>query len=195
MPFGSVMRTDRPSLRAVLALLLAGSAILFFVGIYLERGMTASTAPAVVQASAAPASAPPVEGSGGEAGEAGRSSGASAPDAAEGSGKTAGEHATETWPLGIDLEAAPLVGGVIVVSLALAGAVAMTTSPVVLVVIVGFAVLFGLFDLLEVAHQVGRLRPVSLPSRSSWSRPMPPLRSLRCACSRSGGPRCHRLHG
>lgn len=150
------MSTDRLSLRAILALLLAGSAILFVVGIYLERGATASPAPPVVQPSAEPASSTPAEGTGGEAGEAGHSAAASAPTAGEGAGETAGEQATETWPLGLDLEAPLLVGGVIVVSLVLAVAVVMTTSPLVPVAIVGVAVLFGLFDLLEVVHQVGR---------------------------------------
>jgi len=145
------MSTGRLSLRAMLALLLAGCAILFFVGIYLERGATASTAPSVVQASAAP-----VEGSGGEAGQAGHSPAATAATSGESTGETAGEHATETWPLGLDLEAPLLVGGVIVVSLVLAVAVVTATSPLVPMAVVGFAVLVGLFDLLEVVHQVGR---------------------------------------
>jgi hypothetical protein len=42
------------------------------------------------------------------------------------------------------------------VSLVLAIAVLVTTSPAVLMAIAGFAVLFGLFDLLEVIHQVER---------------------------------------
>ena len=157
------MSTDRLSLRAMLALVLAGSAILFFVGIYLERGAIASTAPVVVQPSAQPASSAPVEGASGEAGEAGHSPAASAPAAGEstatapeGSGETAGEHASETWPFGLDLEAPLLVGGVIVVSIVLAVAIVATSTLIVPVAIVGFAVLFGLFDLLEVAHQVGR---------------------------------------
>jgi hypothetical protein len=49
-----------------------------------------------------------------------------------------------------------LLGGVILVSLVLAIAVVITTSPLVPMAIVGFAVLFGLFDLLEVVHQVAR---------------------------------------
>ena len=157
------MSTDRLSMRAMLAVLLAGSALLFFIGIYLERGAATSTEPAVAKASAAPPSAAPVEGSGGEAGEAGHSptasAGAAAATAGEGTGETAGEHAAETWPLGLNLEAPPLVGGVILVSLTLAVAVVVTTSPIVSVAIVGFAALFGLFDLLEVVHQAGRNQP------------------------------------
>ena len=150
------MSTDRLSPRAMLALLLAGSALLFFVGIYLERGALASIAPVVVQPSAEPAASAPVEGASGEAGEVGHSPAAAAPAAGESTGETAGEHATETWPLGLDLEAPPLVGGVIVVSIVLAVTIVATTSLIAPLAIVGFAVLFGLFDLLEVAHQVGR---------------------------------------
>jgi len=152
------MSTDRLSLRAMLALLLAGSAILFFVGISLERGATASTAPAVVEPSTEPVSSAPVEGEGGEAAEAGHSPAAAEPGATSGesAGETSSDHAAETWPLGLDLEAPVLVGGVILVSLILAVAVMVTTSPIVPMAIVGFAVLFGLFDLLEVVHQVGR---------------------------------------
>jgi len=153
------MSTERLSLRAMLAVLLAGSAILFFLGISLERRTTVSTAPAAVAPSAETASAAPAEGSGGEAGEAGdagHSPAATAETAGETVGETAGEHAAETWPLGLDLETPLLVVGVIVVSLVLAVAVLVTTSPVVPLAIVGFAILFGLFDLLEVVHQAGR---------------------------------------
>jgi hypothetical protein len=152
------MSTDRLSLRAALALLLAGSAIVFFVGIYLERGTTAVTPPAAVESSAQPASSGPAEGAGGEAGEAGHSPATTAAATGEGTGEAAGEHGAETWPLGIDLEAPLLVGGVILVSLILAVVVVRTTSPLVSLAIVGFAVVFAVFDLLEVVHQVGQAR-------------------------------------
>ena len=152
------MSTDRLSLRATLAPLLAGSAILFLVGISLERGALGSTPPGVVESSAHPASSAPAEGSGGEAGEVGNSAPATAAATGEGTGETAGEHSAETWPLGVDLEAPILVGAVIVVSLVLAVAVVSMTSPLVPLAIVGFAVVFGLFDLLEVVHLVGQAR-------------------------------------
>lgn len=152
------MSTDRLSLRAALALLLAGSAILFFVGIYLERGAIVPTTPAAVEPSTQPPSSQPTEGTGGEAGEAGHSAAAAATATAEGPGETAGEHAVETWPLGIDLEAPPLVGGVIVASLVLAVTVVSTAGRLAPLAIAGFAVLFALFDLLEVVHQLGQTR-------------------------------------
>jgi hypothetical protein len=152
------MSTDRLSLRAKLALLLAGSAILFFVGIYLERGAIVPTSSAAVEPSTQPASSQPAEGTSSEAGEAGHTAAAASSPTAEGPGETAGEHAAETWPLGIDLEAPVLVGGVIVVSLALALAVVRTPGPLVPLAIAGFAVLFAVFDLLEVVHQVGQTR-------------------------------------
>jgi hypothetical protein len=152
------MNADRLSVRAVLALLLAGSAILFFVGISLERSTIVPASPAAVEPSAQPASAPPAEGAGGEAGEAGHSAAVAATATTEGPDETAGEHAAETWPLGIDLEAPLLVGGVILVSLALAVAVVRTAGPLVPLAIAGFAVVFALFDLVEVIHQVGQTR-------------------------------------
>ena len=151
------MSTDRPSLRATLAFLLAGSAIVFFVGIYLERGATAPASPAAGEPSSQSVSFAPAEGASGEAGEA-RPSAAPAPATGETAVESAAEHATESWPLGIDLEAPLLVGGVVVLSLVLALAVVRIGGPLVPLVIAVFAVVFALFDLLEVVHQVGQAR-------------------------------------
>lgn len=148
------MGTDRLSLRAWLAVLLVASALLFFAGIYLERGTTATEVPATVVPSSQP-EASPTEG-GGEAGEAGHSE---APAASAGAaGETATEHAAEARPFGIDLESPILVGSAIVISLVLAFAVLRTTSPLVPMAIAGFALLFVVFDLLEISHQVGASR-------------------------------------
>jgi hypothetical protein len=147
------MGTDRLSLRAWLAILLVASAVLFFAGIYLDRGTTPTEAPAAVVPSSQP-EVSPAEG-GGEAGEAGHSE---APASAEAAGETATEHAAEARPFGIDLESPILVGGAIVISLVLAFAILRTTSPLVLMTIIGFALLFTLFDVLEVSHQLGASR-------------------------------------
>lgn len=144
--------TDRLSLRAWLAVLLAISAALFFVGIYLERGVTSPVSPAAVLSSPSP----DVEGANGEPGEAGHSAEPS-PSASE-AGESAAEHAAETWPFGIDLESPLLVGGAILVSLLLAAAILRTTTALVPIAIVGFSLLFGILDLLEVSHQLGASR-------------------------------------
>ena len=144
--------TNRRSLRAWLAVLLVASSALFFVGISLERGVTGPSVPVAVQ----PSPSGHVEGEGGEAGEVGHSE-ASAVPAGE-TGESPAEHAGETWPLGIDLEAPILVGGAIVVSLLLALAVLRGTSAIAPVAIVGFLGLFGILDLLEVSHQLGASR-------------------------------------
>ena len=139
---------DRSSLRAWLAGLLVITAALFALGIYLERGVSTPPGPAATQ----PEPSAHVEGSGGEAGEA-------APTAAPAeTGETTAEHATESWPLGIDLEAPLLVGGAIAVSLALAFAVLRSTGPVVPTAVVGFSILFALLDLIELSHQLGASR-------------------------------------
>lgn len=145
------MRRDHFSLRAWLALLLVGSTILFFVGISLERGALAGE-PAL--SSNQLVASQPAEGAGGDGGEAGHS-----PAAAESGGEVAGETAAgrdaEFKPFGIDLEAPLLVGAAIVGSLGLALLVAVTTSLLVPLAIVGFAVVFAVLDLLEVVHQLG----------------------------------------
>jgi hypothetical protein len=140
--------TDRLSLRAWLPGLLVITAALFAVGIYLERGVIASPEPAVVQ----PEPSARVEGSGGEAGEAAPT------NAPAGSGETTAEHAAESWPLGIDLESPLLIGGAIVVSLALAFAVLRSVNPIIPMAIVGFSILFAVLDLLELSHQLGASR-------------------------------------
>ena len=152
------MSTDRSSLRAALALLLAGSAIVFFVGIYLERGATVQSSPAAVEPSTQPVLSAPAEGTSGEAGEARQSAAPAPATTGETTVESAGEHAAETWPLGIDLEAPFLVGGVVLLSLILALAVLRIAGPLVPLVIAGFAVVFALFDLLEVVHQVDQAR-------------------------------------
>lgn len=148
------MGTDRLSLRAWLAILLVASALLFFAGIYLERGAVATETPAAVVPSSQP-QASPAEG-GGEAGEVGHSEAPAA--SAETGGETATEHAAEARPFGIDLESPLLVGGAIVISLVLAFAVLRTTNTLVPMAIIGFALLFTLFDSLEVSHQLGASR-------------------------------------
>ena len=148
------MGTIRLSPRAWLATLLVASALLFFAGIYLERGTTATETPVATVPSGHP-EASPAEG-GGEAGEAGHSDAPAA--SAGGAGETDAEHAAEARPFGIDLESPFLVGGAIVISLVLALAVLRIKNPLVPVAIVGFALLFMLFDLLEVSHQLGASR-------------------------------------
>ena len=143
---------DRLSLRAWLAVLLVGSAFLFFVGIYLERGVVAVEPLAAAEPSSQP-EASPAEG-GGETGHS------EAPAAsAETAGETVEQHAVEARPFGIDMESPLPVGAAIVVSVLLAGAVLQMKAPIVGVAIVLFAVIIALFDLLEVSFQLGAARP------------------------------------
>lgn len=148
------MGTIRLSLRAWLAASLVASALLFFAGIYLERGTTATETPVATVPSGNP-EASPAEG-GGESGEAGHSDAPAA--SAGGAGETDAEHAAEARPFGIDLESPIPVGAAIVISLVLALAVLRMTYPLVPVAIAGFALLLMLFDLLEVNHQLGASR-------------------------------------
>lgn len=147
------MGTIRLSLRAWLAALLVASALLFFAGIYLELGTTATETPVATVPSGNP-EASPAEGGG--TGEAGHSDAPAA--SAGGAGETDAEHAAEARPFGIDLESPIPVGAAIVISLVLALAVLRMTYPLVPVAIVGFALLLTLFDLLEVNHQLGASR-------------------------------------
>ncbi len=176
------MRTDRVSLRAWLAIVLVGSAVSLFIGISIERGATTPSTPAAVASQ-------PAEGGGGEAGEAGHSA---APVASAGapSGESGAEGHTEWRPLGIDLESPLFVGAGILASLVLALAVLAMTSQLVPLAVVGFALVFAVFDLLEVFHQVDVAQPnlVAIaivllviqrrsvarpPSADEWARPAP----------------------
>jgi len=146
------MRTDRISARTWLAALLVGSAVLFFIGIYIERGATASSTAATTASGQASAS-PPAEGGAGEAGEARHSTAASVSGEAA-SGETAAQRNAEWRPFGIDLESPLFVDAAIVTSLVLAVAVFALTIRLVPLAIVGFALVFAFFDVLEVVHQV-----------------------------------------
>lgn len=146
------MTMDRMSLRAWLALLLAASAILFFVGIYFERAAAGAGAAPAVTPSGQPAASEAAEG-GGEGGDAGHSATGGTP-AAEGGGETTGE----LRPLGVDLESPLLVGAAILTSLLLAIAVLRMSSPLVGLAIVGFALVFAVLDGLEVLHQLSASR-------------------------------------
>ena len=145
------MRTDRMSVRAWLAILLVSSAALFFIGIYIERGPTSPSAVGSPSGQAGPSQ--PAEGGGGEAGEAGHSTEPAASTEAA-AGETGTEHNAEWRPFGIDLESPLPVGGAILASLALAAAVLVLRSRAVALAVLGFVILFGFFDLLEVAHQL-----------------------------------------
>jgi hypothetical protein len=68
-----------------------------------------------------------------------------------------------------DLESPLPVGAAIVASLVLAVAVLVVTSQLVPPAVVGFALLFGFFDLLEVVHQVGVARSNLVSSGRSGS--------------------------
>jgi hypothetical protein len=152
---------DRLSLRAWLAVVLAGSALLFFAGIYLERSVVTPAVPAAVAPSNQPGAshAEGEAGESGEAGEAGEAGHSEAPVAPTGeAGETAEQHAAEARPFGIDLESPFLVGAAIVISLLLGVAVIRTTTPLVPLVIVLFAAVFAAFDLIEVSYQLGASR-------------------------------------
>jgi hypothetical protein len=136
------MRTDRMSVRAWLAVLLVGSAMLFFVGIYIERGATTPSAPAALAPSSQPVASQPAEGGAGEAGEAGHSAEPSAL-AEVASAETAAERDAEWRPFGIDLESPLPVGAAIVASLVLAVAILVMASQLVPLAVVGFALLFA----------------------------------------------------
>jgi hypothetical protein len=136
-------------------MLLVGSALLFFVGIYLERGIAAPSTPAAAAAPSVPPEASHAE-TAGDVGEAGHSEAPAA--SSEGAGETAATHAAEVRPFGIDLESPLLVGSAIAISLVLAFAVLRTTAPVVPLLIVGFALVFAFLDALEVSYQLGASR-------------------------------------
>ena len=152
------MRTDRMSARAWLATLLVGSAVLFFIGTSLERAAAAPSGPGAVTPSSEAIASLPAEGGAGEAGEGGATARpATSSEAA--SGETAPETTAEWRPFGIDLESPVPVGFAIVVSLALAVALLRLASPVVPITVIGFALVFLVFDLLEVTHQVQVAKP------------------------------------
>jgi hypothetical protein len=152
------VRTDRMSARAWLAALLVISAALFFIGISIERSSTTHVEPGAVTPTGQPIASQHVEGGGTEAGEG--SSAAPAASSERGSGETSPEGSAEWRPFGIDLESPVPVGGAILSSLLLAFAVLGLKTPVVPMLVIGFALVFLVFDLLEVAHQLDVAQPV-----------------------------------
>lgn len=116
---------------------LLAAAVLFVVGVTLERGGGTHTEPA-------PTGETHTEGS-------------AEPDAAEGgaSGASVAEngHADATV-LGIDLESPVFVALAVIVSAALAAAVWWMATRTVLVIVLVFALVFAVLDIAEVIHQV-----------------------------------------
>ena len=154
------MSRDLGRMRAAMATLLVASALLFAVGIVIERA-TGSTGTEHVEAPSPPgqSAAPHVEGSS-EAGEAGGEAGESrAPEASEAGAGEAGESAGHSESgsseaiLGIDPEAPPLVVLAIILSLVAAFLVYWDGRRTVVTGAVVVAVGFAALDLLEVTHQ------------------------------------------
>jgi hypothetical protein len=151
------MTRDLGRMRAAMATLLVAAALLFGVGILIERG-TGSAGTPHVEATNPPAqsAAPHVEGSG-EAGEGGASPIAEASAATGEAGESPGAH-TETTStesiLGVDPEAPPLVAMAIILSLLAAFLVWRDGRRIVLIGAIVVALGFAALDLLEVTHQV-----------------------------------------
>jgi hypothetical protein len=151
------MTRDPARMRAAMATVLVASALLFGIGILVERG-TGSAGTPHVEATSPPAqsTAPHVEGSS-EAGEAGASSAAEASATTGEAGESPGAH-TETTStesiLGIDPEAPPLVAVAIILSLLAAFLVWRDGRRIVVIGAIVVALGFAALDLLEVSHQV-----------------------------------------
>jgi hypothetical protein len=145
------------SVRAWLAILLVSSAVLFFIGTTIERGTVTSSTPEGAAPSNQPVASQSAEGGSGEAGEIGHSAAPAA--SSEATGETAPEVSAEWRPLGIDLESPLPVGGAILASLVLALAILRLRSSLVPLAVIGFALVFAVFDVLEIVHQVDVARP------------------------------------
>ena len=151
------MTRDLGRMRAAMATLLVASALLFGIGILIERG-TGSPGTPHVEATSPPSgsTAPHVEGSS-EAGEAGASPAAEASATTAEAGESPGAH-TETTStesiLGIDPEAPPLVAVAIILSLLAAYLVWRDGRRIVVIGAIVVALGFAALDLLEVSHQV-----------------------------------------
>jgi hypothetical protein len=152
------MTRDLGRLRAAMATLLVASALLFGIGILIERGTGSAGTPHIEATSppAAVSTAPHVEGSS-EAGEAGTSPAAEASATTGETGESPGAH-TETTStesiLGIDPEAPPLVGVAIIVSLLAAVLVWRDGRRIFVISAIVVALGFAALDLLEVSHQI-----------------------------------------
>ena len=148
------MTRDLGRLRAAMATLLVASALLFLVGIFIERGGGSAATPHVEASPPAAASTTPhVEGSGETGGEAGESHARGA------TAETAGESAAHSESggseaiLGIDPEAPALVALAIIVSLLAAFLVWRDGRRLVIAAALVVALGFAALDLLEVSHQ------------------------------------------
>ena len=151
------MTRDLGRMRAAMATLLVASALLFGIGILIERGAGSAVTPHLEATSPPAAStAPHVEGSG-ESGEAGASPAAEAPTTTGEAGESPGAHNETTSTeliLGIDPEAPALVGLAIILSLLAAFLVWREGRRIVVIGAIVIALGFAALDLLEVSHQV-----------------------------------------
>jgi hypothetical protein len=153
------MTRDFGRLRAAMATLLVASALLFVVGIFIERG-TGSAATPRGEAAIPPATAsvaPHVEGSG-ESGENGGEAGEShtpGASATESGGEATGHTETGSGEaiFGIDPETPGLVAFAVIVSLLVAFLVWRDGRRPVIAGAVVLALGFAALDLLEVSHQ------------------------------------------
>ena len=153
------MTRDPGRMRAAMATLLVASAVLFGIGILIERGTGSAESPHV-EATGPPvaaSTAPHVEGSGETGGEAGSTLTAEASATNAEASVSAGAH-TEAVSgesiLGIDPEAPPLVAVAIIVSLLAAFLVWRDGRRVIITAAIVVAVGFAALDLLEVSHQL-----------------------------------------
>ncbi len=151
------MTRDLGRLRTAMATLLLASALLFGLGILIERGTSSAGTPPVEATSppVAASAAPHVEGSS-EAGEAGASPAAEASATTGEAGESSGAH-TETTStesiFGIDPEAPPLVALAVILSLLAAFLVWRDGRRSVVIGAIVVALGFAALDLLEVSHQ------------------------------------------
>ena len=137
------------SLRSALVALIALATVAFVIGTAIERNSGASREAEKAGQTAHHEGA--AEGATGEAGEAAR-----------GEARPAGraeEHDSELTPLGIDIEAAPVVGLATLASLALAIAAWLGPRAIALLVVIALAMLaFAALDIQEAVHQSDEAR-------------------------------------
>ena len=156
------MTRDPGRMRTAMATLLVASALLFVVGILIERGTGSARTPHVEATSppGATSTSTKVEASGEAGGEAGESHAPEASPPASTAVGEAGEGAAHTDTsskeaiLGIDPEAPGLVALAIILSLLAAFLVWRDGRRLVLAGAILVALGFAALDLLEVSHQV-----------------------------------------
>jgi hypothetical protein len=141
------------SSRAVVALLLAASAVVFAIGATVERSQSTHHDEAVPSVNA---SATPQGAEGSAAREAAERKQPAAASGATPASEAGGETTEKVF--GINTESIGLVVVLVIASLVLAGTALMVRSPLVLGAIIVVALAATVFDVREIAHQLDESR-------------------------------------